>query len=524
MGVSRFLITVLCGVLSTMAALAQDAIKPLLDTRVLIDVSGSMKTTDPGNLRRPALRLLVELLPLGSRAGVWLFSQQANSLVPLGTVDKAWKERAHRAAGRVHSLGLLTNIEEALWQATEDWREPGKDTQRHVVLLTDGMVDVSKDPRESAASRARILGKQLPRLHDLGVKIHTVALSDQVDHALLRQLSEDSGGWFEQVRSADALQRVFLRLFAQVGHPDTVPLKDNRFRVDQSIREVTLIVFRPAGASATRLITPNGAELGPETPAANVSWHQDQGYDLLTLRAPMAGEWRVRASADPDNRVLILTDLRMAVSPLPTRMVAGTGVAMQVGFENQGKPITRQELLDVLQVSAQQVGPGEIKNAWPVRDDGQGDDPMAHDGKFQFRFVPSGNAGRAELLVTAEGKTFQRESRTDFELVAMQLSGLPVPAERITTPPPSKPPPPNEPQLPKKNAAPIVGNTAMDGRGYIGVLIWFGVANLLLVIGGGLGLWLWRRRARQDPFQLVGQDDIQLLTTGASGAPAEEGP
>ena len=32
------------------------------DIRVLVDVSGSMKTTDPQNLRIPALKLLAELL------------------------------------------------------------------------------------------------------------------------------------------------------------------------------------------------------------------------------------------------------------------------------------------------------------------------------------------------------------------------------------------------------------------------------------------------------------------------------
>jgi len=56
------------------------------DVRVLIDISGSMKKNDPNNLRRPALRLLVGLLPEDSRAGVWTFGQYVNMQVPLGKV------------------------------------------------------------------------------------------------------------------------------------------------------------------------------------------------------------------------------------------------------------------------------------------------------------------------------------------------------------------------------------------------------------------------------------------------------
>ncbi|RLA17269.1 MAG: hypothetical protein DRQ56_09430, partial [Gammaproteobacteria bacterium] len=44
---------------------AEEAVvtKPSVDVRVLIDVSGSMKQNDPRNLRIPALKLLVNLLP-----------------------------------------------------------------------------------------------------------------------------------------------------------------------------------------------------------------------------------------------------------------------------------------------------------------------------------------------------------------------------------------------------------------------------------------------------------------------------
>ena len=52
------------------------------DVRIVVDISGSMKETDPQNLRRPAVRLLARTLPEGASAGLWTFGQYVNMLVP----------------------------------------------------------------------------------------------------------------------------------------------------------------------------------------------------------------------------------------------------------------------------------------------------------------------------------------------------------------------------------------------------------------------------------------------------------
>ena len=70
-----------------------------VDVRLVIDVSGSMKSTDPENLRIPALELVVKLLPENSRAGIWTF---ANDVEPLVRGASAW------ALGRIgDEAGLI---------------------------------------------------------------------------------------------------------------------------------------------------------------------------------------------------------------------------------------------------------------------------------------------------------------------------------------------------------------------------------------------------------------------------------
>ena len=180
------------------AALALPLRAEPTDVRVLVDVSGSMKHTDPNNLRVPALRLLGQLLPEGTRTAAWLFCETVEPLLAPATVDAKWKKLARDSATRIHSRGQFTDIEQGVKAAIADWPADPK-VKRHLILLTDGMVDVSKDAAVSTASKARLEGEVLDTLKAQGIHVHTIALSKTADHALLAKLASATDGWAEQV-------------------------------------------------------------------------------------------------------------------------------------------------------------------------------------------------------------------------------------------------------------------------------------------------------------------------------------
>ena len=97
-----------------------------------------------------------------------------------------------------------------------------------MILLTDGMVDISKDPKVNAIERNKILNQILPKLVKAGVTIHTIALSQNADHELLKTLSTKTDGWYQAVESAEELQKVFLKIFEQSAARDSLPLTDNK--------------------------------------------------------------------------------------------------------------------------------------------------------------------------------------------------------------------------------------------------------------------------------------------------------
>ncbi|WP_296983017.1 vWA domain-containing protein, partial [Thalassolituus sp. UBA1505] len=144
------------------SAFAAPTQKPA-DVRIIVDISGSMKKTDPQNLRVPAVNLLVELLPADAQSGVWTFGQYVNMLVPLGTADNDWRAAAKKEAASINSVGLYTNLtgalEKAAWQIEEN-----SPYQQSIILLTDGKIDMPPVAGQSvnAQERTRLFADILP--------------------------------------------------------------------------------------------------------------------------------------------------------------------------------------------------------------------------------------------------------------------------------------------------------------------------------------------------------------------------
>ena len=201
----RRLLCLLCTLLmlQTLAVPTLEAQDQLPDVRLLIDVSGSMRESDPQNLRKPALELMVQLLPDGSRAGVWTFGQWVNMVVPHGEVDEPWRLQASAAVAEINNFGMLTNIPDVLELSTFDIEQLQYQYRTSIILLTDGKVEVSKDAAHNRRAARDLLEKVAPELRDWGVTVHTIALSDEADWEFLRALARITGGLAERAQSAE---------------------------------------------------------------------------------------------------------------------------------------------------------------------------------------------------------------------------------------------------------------------------------------------------------------------------------
>jgi len=391
------------------------------DVRVLIDVSGSMKKNDPQNLRSPALRLLVGLLPNGTRAGVWNFGTQVNELVKMGLTDDKWKNAAINASKKIHSKDLFTNIGQAMSSATNDWQGKAVQThKRNLILLTDGMVDISKDDKKNVIERNNILAELLPELKKSDVQIHTIALSENADKDFLEKLSTDTDGSFTQTEDAEQLERIFLHLFEKATQPDTIPLIDNNFKVDDSVYELTLLVFKDKNAPErqTEVVEAGGKTYKKSKHPRYVKWRAEKNYDLITITKPVTGDWSINANIDPDNRVMVVTNLKIQTNRLPNNVFLGEQVSMNLFLSEEKEMIKDDDFLQLVSISVvQEENRSFIEKPpkkWYLHDNGLRGDLVEHDGIFNLILGETLDVGKNEFIIRASSDTFERELNKSF--------------------------------------------------------------------------------------------------------------
>jgi uncharacterized protein (TIGR03503 family) len=416
----------------------KDAKSTKADIRLLIDISGSMKKNDPANLRIPAVSLLTELIPDGDKAGVWTFGQWVNNLVKHQVVNDKWREYAKKEAQKINSVALYTNIGGVLEKASDDFFKQDADfSNTHFILLTDGMVDIDRDPEKNSLERERILSSVLKTIKDRGAKIHAISLSKNADQSLMEKLAIQTGGQSAVAETPEDLTRFFVQALDQAVPSEQVPIEGNEFAIDSSVEEFTALIFRKPDSLPTEIISPDETVYRFGQNNEDIKWFQDQGYDLITIQRPLEGAWTIKADIKPESRVTVISNLQLQMSRLPVNFFAGEQLDVEVSFLEDGKQVVSPEFLSLLDVNLQ-LKTEEGKTASKSMST-SGAPP--EDGVFRDSITKLTKIGQYEVSVLVDGKTFQRSKRQvvnlrapfDFEFSVKTDKAIPY-YELVVTP------------------------------------------------------------------------------------------
>ncbi|MEZ5560211.1 MAG: vWA domain-containing protein [Pseudomonadales bacterium] len=375
------------------------------DVRVVLEVSARMGQADPANARGKALGMLLQMLPEDGRAGVWTFGKYVNMLVKYGASDALWKTQAALKTAAVADVGLRADLLAALEAATWDRADP--DGERHVLLLSDGRIDVDDDAAVDAARADELLTRLLPELIAAHIRVHTLALTAEADVPFLQQLAQATGGYFARITAETELNGYFLRVFDRVAPGTRLPADAvGGFLVDPGIQELTILRSGARLPDPVSLLDPQGREYTRTTPRSQIRWHVDDGYELISVSQPVPGRWRFRG-VDPGRlRVHAFGDLDAQLVDLPGSVFPGALQSYRLQLTSAGEPVTDAQFLDLLRVSASLSGP---RGETPVLAEREG-------AGWQVHLLDLDEAGEYLVKVQIEGKTFRRELATPFSV------------------------------------------------------------------------------------------------------------
>ncbi|EPC3540754.1 TIGR03503 family protein [Aeromonas hydrophila] len=218
----------------------------------------------------------------------------------------------------------------------------------------------------------------------------------------------------------------------EVFAPSDIPLLDNRFRIDYGVKEITFIVTRKPGTPSVILVRPDGSKLyvGKVTPP-DVGWLALKDQDLITIRDPMPGPWQAIGEVDPDNRVRLLSNIRLETDQLPTQLYQGERVKLKswlliddappkAGYylTDLGMTVRLQRFNDAKQEGEPIVD--EVLGHY--RDDGKGLDEVPGDGIMTAEAVLDVAVGKYRAMYSTGNQVFSRARYQDVLIYPLPVS------------------------------------------------------------------------------------------------------
>lgn len=396
--------------------------------RIIVDASGSMLISDPDKLTPEALRLISQLAPEDeSTLGVWLFGEAPRVLFPEAKVSTQTKAKLANFLRNYTTEDVQTDLEAIIRMLldTPDLGDLPKDFNRHWILVTDGMVDISLDEAVNDASRERILNELTTQLVERGVHLHTISIAGHTDKELLQSMSLQTNATHTEVVFPDDLLDTFDRIFNQASPSEELPISGNQFFVDTAIKELTLVMFHDETLQPS-VVMPNGRFLtleGNEKVAVSKSDH----YTLITIRNPDVGRWGLIDVDLSRSSVKVITDLSVQPSSISPVMFTGEAFRSSLGLYEQGAKITQNDLLDLVTVSQTLF-----------HQDGDSKQPVSErnveltNDQFVQDYDGIQKSGLYELVTLVDGKTFSRQLVQQFTVhPAIDLQAVPAGNETV---------------------------------------------------------------------------------------------
>lgn len=352
---------------------------------IALDQSGSMRRSDPNNLRHEAAGLLVTTEAANDQIGIIAFGESAQWLQkPISRGQFDFKRLNNVGASDAHTsfAPVLQAVEEYLISQPSSFF---RDHEVCLVLLTDGRSDPAKESADADRSTSlTIAGRNAARL-----TVYTIGLGGNLDDQFLESLARDSNGLSIRVESAMDLPDAFLRVAARAAALPVYRRSSSPGQLNWAgTPRRVVIAFTGQNASSVRF---DGnvlyrsshvavAEQDPARGAANLEW-TGSGHAFLCVKEPLTLE--------------LQTDF-------PTALLTDAPHPVTVKLESPHGPLKNAFFLDNANAELELAG-SEIETAplhrEPRAEVFTGEFEAQRAGSFQARALLESPYGRVETFL-----------------------------------------------------------------------------------------------------------------------------
>ena len=195
------------------------------DIILVLDNSGSMKQNDPEFFMKDTIKKFIANIDESSRLGITIFDQKIQKTVPLMDISSRSKKFILESLSKINYQGSRTNSPDAIESAIYDMKNNAReDALKIIIFLTDGIIDTGDLQRDS--EKRKWLQDYLANdASDSGIKIFSIAFSEDANFELIQSLAQKTGGEYYRVLTASNLENVFKKMYAKMDKPRPLAVK-----------------------------------------------------------------------------------------------------------------------------------------------------------------------------------------------------------------------------------------------------------------------------------------------------------
>ena len=209
------------------------------------------------------------------------------------------------------------------------------------------------------------------------------------------------------------------------------PLLENRFRLDETIKEVSFIIYRKPNSNSAILIRPDGLKYTKKSKLKEIKWHSDQNIDLVTITKPIPGPWQILGNLVPRNSIKVLSNLQVKLIDFSAPYFVGQRIKFGAKLLLDGKKVTNTNFLKDLRIDVYAKEKGinksrlleqDYKHVGKLEDNGEFLDEYAGDGVFTANLDVMIPSGKYQFLLKLHNKTFTRRLSKTIDLLEQPIT------------------------------------------------------------------------------------------------------
>ncbi|WP_315120225.1 vWA domain-containing protein [uncultured Clostridium sp.] len=383
-----------------------------LDVIFVLDASGSMKASDPEDIRIEAVKMFLDMSQLkGNKVGLVAYSDnvvRAHNLNKMDSNDD--KNRIKNMASNI-PYGQKTDTGAGLLEGVKLLdSEHDKNHRPVIILLSDG----KNDPLRSNEESLKDLNEAINICKEKGYPVYTIGLNydGTVDKDQLNEISNATKGKNYITNTALDLPKILTDIYA-----DNSKLKvqdKGTLKLDGSFQElkidipnsnvleanISMISDKPV---EVKLINPKGEEIS--IPSSNAIFTSSKKYSMLKIVEPEVGEWTLKVKGVSGSSIKLSYvfnyDIQIEAKFDPVNPNKGDKLNVEAYFVNNGQKVTDKELYNGVK------GNLIIKS---LKDNSIKEVPLSvEEGAFKGEYSIPDNE-KYELKVRVDGSSFYRES------------------------------------------------------------------------------------------------------------------